>query len=194
MSEKLYGRRYRWAILSMALLIVFGALGLARFSYTSILPAMQQGLGLSNTQAGGLATANLAGYLLVGIVAGALAARVGPRRVIFAGLVVAAAGMLLTGISHSYALALSGRVLTGFGSAAANIPAHTLVGLWFSRARRGLATGVVSSGASLGSDRLGPPRAVDPQQLSAARAGACRGTCWPRLTFVLAIAGLLVLA
>ena len=148
----------------MALLIVFGALGLARFSYTSILPAMQQGLGLSNTQAGGLATANLAGYLLVGIVAGALAARVGPRRVIFAGLVVAAAGMLLTGVSHSYALALTGRVFTGFGSAAANIPAHTLVGLWFSRAR-----GPRDRGGQFGRvarpDRVGPSRAVDPQQL-----------------------------
>jgi MFS family permease len=176
----------------MALLIVFGALGLARFSYTSILPAMQQGLGLSNTQAGGLATANLAGYLLVGIVAGALAARVGPRRVIFAGLVVASAGMLLTGISHSYALALSGRVLTGFGSAAANIPAHTLVGLWFSRARRGLATGVVSSGASLGLIVSGP---LVPWILSSYGGSGWR-VSWYVLaaaTLVLAVAGLFVL-
>lgn len=150
------GPRYRWPILGMALLVVFGALGLARFSYTSILPSMQEGLGLSNTQAGALATANLAGYLLMGIVGGALAARMGPRRIITAGLVLAAIGMVLTGVSQSYTPALIGRLLTGFGSAMANIPAHTMVGLWFSRARRGIATGTASSGASVGLIVAGP--------------------------------------
>ena len=150
MSSTTPGPRYRWAILGMALLAVFGALGLARFSYTAILPSMQEALGLSNTQAGGLATANLVGYLLMGIVGGAIAARLGPRRVIAAGLVLAALGMVMTGASSSYSPALVGRLLTGMGSAAANIPAHTMVALWFSRARRGIATGTASSGASVG--------------------------------------------
>ena len=47
----------------MATLVVFGALGLARFGYTAVLPAMQVGLEMNNTQAGALATANLVGYL-----------------------------------------------------------------------------------------------------------------------------------
>lgn len=156
MPGKAPGPRYRWPVLGMALLAVFGALGLARFSYTSILPSMQEGLGLSNTQAGALATANLAGYLLMGLVGGALAARLGPRRIITAGLVLAAAGMLLTGASHTYTPALVGRLLTGLGSAMANVPAHTMVGLWFSRARRGIVTGTASSGASVGLIVVGP--------------------------------------
>lgn len=150
------GPRYRWAILAVGLLVVFGALGLARFSYNSILPSMQDGLGLSNAQAGGLATANLVGYLIMGLVGGALAARMGPRRIITVGLVLAALGMLITGLSHTYAPATGGRLLTGMGSAAANIPAHTMVALWFSRARRGIVTGVVSSGASVGLIVVGP--------------------------------------
>ncbi len=81
----------------MATLVVFGSLGLARFGYTMVLPAMQAGLDIDNTQTGALATANLVGYLALAVIGGALAARYGPRVVIAAGLAVAGAGMMLTG-------------------------------------------------------------------------------------------------
>ncbi|MCD6360682.1 MAG: hypothetical protein J7M38_07400, partial [Armatimonadetes bacterium] len=48
---------YGWVVLAMSTLVVFGSLGLARFGYTVVLPAMQEGLGLDNTHAGALATA-----------------------------------------------------------------------------------------------------------------------------------------
>jgi predicted MFS family arabinose efflux permease len=95
----------------MALLAVFGALGLARFSYASILPSMQAALGLSNAQAGSLATADLSGYLLMSVLGGVLAGRIGPRRVISAGLLVCTLGLLLTGVSWSYAPLCSGGCL-----------------------------------------------------------------------------------
>ena len=140
----------------MALLAVFGALGLARFSYASILPSMQAALGLSNAQAGSLATADLSGYLLMSVVGGLLAGHIGPRRVISVGLLVCTLGLVLTGLSWSYAPALLGRLLAGFGTAMANIPAQTMVAHWFSRRRRGLATGAVGSGASIGLIVAGP--------------------------------------
>jgi hypothetical protein len=62
-SAKALPFHYAWIILAVGTLVVFGALGLARFGYTMVLPAMQLELGLNNTQAGGLATANLIGYL-----------------------------------------------------------------------------------------------------------------------------------
>ncbi|MBP1779077.1 MAG: sugar phosphate permease, partial [candidate division NC10 bacterium] len=130
--------------------------------------------------------------LLMGIVAGAVAARIGPRRVIAVGLAVAAAGMLMTGLSDTYAPALAGRLLTGFGSAAANIPAHTIVGLWFSRARRGLVTGVASSGASVGLIVAGP---LIPWIISSYGDSGWR-VSWYVLaggTFVLAVAAFFVL-
>ena len=43
---------YRYVILGTAVLVVFAALGLSQFSYPAILPAMQEDLGLTNTQAG----------------------------------------------------------------------------------------------------------------------------------------------
>jgi MFS family permease len=176
----------------MSLLIVFGALGLSRFAYTSILPPMQQALGLSNTQAGGLATANLVGYLALGVFAGALAARIGPRRVIFAGVLLMAAGMLLTGVSGSYVPALIGRVLAGFGAAGSNIPANTIIAMWFSRARRGVATGFVSTGASLGLIVAGP---LVPWIMSTYPVAGWRVSWFvlAAITFVVAIASVLVL-
>ena len=140
---------YAWLILAAGTLVVFGALGLARFGYTMVLPAMQQGLGLSNTQAGALATANLIGYLVLSVLGGALAARYGPRVVITVGLTVAAAGMLLTGLANSFATAAVWRVVTGIGSGASNVPAMGLLAAWFVQRRRGMAAGIGVTGSSL---------------------------------------------
>ncbi|MCX8031933.1 MAG: MFS transporter [Thermoleophilia bacterium] len=191
-SPKLPGPSYRWAILVMALLIVFGALGLSRFAYTSILPPMQEALGLTNAQAGGLATANLVGYLVLGVFTGALAARIGPRRVIVAGCLVMALGMFITGISNSYLPALAGRVLSGFGAAGSNIPANTIIAMWFSRRRRGVATGFVSTGASLGLVVAGP---LVPWIMSLYPVAGWRVSWYvlASITFLVAVAGALVL-
>ena len=146
---------YAWLILAAGTLVVFGALGLARFGYTMVLPAMQQGLGLSNTQAGVLATANLIGYLVLSVLGGALAARYGPRVVITVGLTVAAAGMLLTGLANSFGTAAVWRVVTGMGSGASNVPAMGLLAAWFVQRRRGMAAGIGVTGSSLALILLG---------------------------------------
>jgi MFS family permease len=146
---------YAWLILAAGTLVVFGALGLARFGYTMVLPSMQQGLGLSNTQAGALATVNLIGYLVLSVLGGALAARYGPRLVITAGLTVAAAGMLLTGLSNSFTAAAVWRIVTGLGSGASNVPAMGLLAAWFVQRRRGMAAGIGVTGSSLALILLG---------------------------------------
>ncbi len=140
---------YAWLVLGVGTLVVFGALGLARFGYTMVLPAMQMGLGFSNTQAGGLATANLIGYLIMCVLGGALAARYGPRIVIAAGLSVAAAGMLMTGLADSFVSAAFYRAITGVGSGASNVPVIGLLAAWFVRRRSGLATGIGVTGSSI---------------------------------------------
>ena len=134
------GIHYGLLILALAVLAVFGALGLGRFGYSMVLPAMQSDLGLSNAQTGALQSANLVGYLLVVAFAGAAAARYGARRIIVAGLVVVAASMALTGVAPSYSAACWARFLTGSGGAAVNVPTMGLLAGWFAARRRGLAT------------------------------------------------------
>jgi len=183
---------YGWIILVIGTLVVFGSLGLARFGYTVVLPAMQVGLRMDNTQAGVLATANLVGYLALSVIGGALAARYGPRIVITAGLALAGIGMLLTGLANGFAPAAAWRALTGIGSGASNVPVMGLLAAWFAPRRRGLGSGIVVAGSSVGLIVVGP---LVPRILSAYGESGWR-ICWyifGGATLLLAIAGFLLL-
>lgn len=147
---------YGLVILALIVLAVFGSLGLGRFGYTSILPAMQHGLRLTNTQTGELQSWNLCGYLFAAAFAGLMAARYGPRMVISASLFLTALAMALTGLLPTFDGARVGRFLAGVGGAGGNVPAMALVSAWFGVRRRGLAAGAAVSGSSLGLMVTGP--------------------------------------
>lgn len=168
---------YAWIVLVLGTLAVFGALGMARFGYTGLLPPMQQDLGLDNTQAGSLATANMLGYLALSAIGGALAARYGPRRVIAAGLALAGAGMLLTGFAAGFFSASLWRAVTGMGSGLSNVAVMGMIAAWFTARRRGLASGIAVTGSSLGLIFVGP---LVPRLLAVYGESGWR-TCW--LTF-----------
>lgn len=156
-----------------------------------LLPDMKHDFHLSNTQTGMLATANLSGYLLLSVIAGALAVRFGARAVITIGLSVAALGMLLTGLSGSFATVIAWRALTGIGSAS-NVPAVSLLSAWFARHRRGLAAGIAVTGSSLALIVLGP---LVPYVTSLNEKNGWR-ECWfifAGTTFLLAILALVCL-
>ncbi|HEX3046642.1 MAG TPA: MFS transporter [Bacillota bacterium] len=183
---------YGWIVLAMGTLAVFGALGLARFGYSTILPAIQSNLNLNNEQAGRLATFNLAGYLLMSGIGGALASRYGARLVVTLGLALAGLGMLFSGWAQSFTTLLVWRCVTGIGSGAANIAVMGLWAAWFTAKRRGLASGIAVSGSSLA--LIGTGLAV-PQLLTLYGAGAWR-TCWfifGAITLVLAISSFLLI-
>ncbi|MFH1885433.1 MAG: MFS transporter [Pseudomonadota bacterium] len=163
-----------WPVLATATLVVFGSLGLARFGYSILLPSMQRGLGMDNTQAGVLATANLVGYLVFSVLGGALASRFGPRKVIFAGLSTAGLGMVLTGLAPDAFWAGVWRLVTGLGSGASNVPVMGLMAAWFAGSRRGFAAGVAVSGSSLALILLGP---LVPRLLTATGPDGWR-LCW----------------
>lgn len=165
---------YAWAILAMGTLVVFGSLGLARFGYSVVLPAMQVGLKMDNTQAGALATANLAGYLALSVIGGALASRFGPRAVIAVALTVVGLGMLLTATATGFTSAALWRAVTGVGSGASNVPVMGMWAAWFSRKRRGMASGIAVAGSSLALIAVGP---LVPRILAAYPATGWR-ICW----------------
>jgi len=140
---------YGWVVLAVGVLTILGSIGLARFGYTLILPAMQDGLDLSNTQTGALATANFLGYLGLAAVGGALASRYRPRWVIAGSMFVTGLAMAFTGTVTGFPGAVVWRVVTGAGSGGANVPVMSVVPAWFSARRRGMATGIAVGGSSL---------------------------------------------
>jgi MFS family permease len=143
------GTGYRWVVLSIAFFSVFGALGFGRFGYSAVLPSMQKALSLNAAAAGSLASWNLAGYTIMAAIGGILAARSGPRKVITAGVLVTAVGMVVTGVATSLATASAGRFITGLGNGVVLVPSVTLMAAWFGRHQLGLASSIVTTGASL---------------------------------------------
>ena len=149
-GRRLGGLHYGWIIAVMSVITVLGALGLARFGYTMILPGMKEGLSLTDSQAGDLATANMIGYLVMAVTCGFLASRFGPRIIIAIFMLIISGSMLMTGMAPNFQVALLGRSLTGVGSGGTNVPVMGLIPAWFSAKRRGLATGMAVSGSSFG--------------------------------------------
>lgn len=93
------------------------AMGLGRFFYTPVLPEMMEGLGLGPSEAGWIASANYAGYLLGAILAAWGWAEGIERKVALSGLVTTALLLLAMGLA-SDALVLAGiRFLAGVASA-----------------------------------------------------------------------------
>ncbi|CAM3916479.1 YbfB/YjiJ family MFS transporter [Deinococcus frigens] len=135
------------------------ALGLARFAYALMLPIMQDSLGWTYTQSGGLNTASAVGYLL-GVATGAGVGRqLGLRRAFLLGMLITALALLASGLTGSYPWMLLWRALAGVtgavtfvtgGALAAELAsAHDprsgglIVGGYFG----GVGLGIVASGA-----------------------------------------------
>ena len=137
---------YGWRIVAVGFLGIFACIGLARFALGMLLPAMGQDLHLSYSQMGTISTANFFGYL-AGIVATPhLVRRFGSRVLITAALLLS--GLSMVGIGYAGNLfALMGLyIVTGIGSAMANIPIMVVLSSWFSSRLRGKAAGLVVSG------------------------------------------------
>jgi predicted MFS family arabinose efflux permease len=128
------------------------SLGLARFSYALLLPAMRADLGWSYFTAGAMNTVNAAGYLLGALAAPPLLRRVDARRLMLAGGAAAAVLLALHGAVRSDAALFTLRVATGLASAASfvggGLLAARLAGSVAGRA--GLVLGLYYGGTGVG--------------------------------------------
>ncbi|PHR23089.1 MAG: MFS transporter [Hoeflea sp.] len=93
------------------------AMGLGRFFYTPVLPAMMSGLGLGPAEAGWIASANYVGYLLGAILAAYGWAEGIERKVALSGLVATALLLLAMGVSSNVFVLAIIRFLAGLASA-----------------------------------------------------------------------------
>ena len=129
------GFHYCWIIVFIAVLTVFGSLGLGRLCYTIILPEMQKYLELNNTETGILATFNLVSYLIFSAIGGALGTKYGPRIVIAIGLGLCGLGMLMTGTVKDLVWGTIWCSLTGIGSGMSMMPVMGLLSIWFTSSK-----------------------------------------------------------
>ncbi|QTD45447.1 YbfB/YjiJ family MFS transporter [Ottowia testudinis] len=107
-------------LLLLALALSLGAavsLGITRFAYGLLLPVMRADLGWSYTLAGGMNTANAAGYLLGALMTPELMRRFGASRVLLAGALLASGFMAASGFFIDAAPLLLQRLLAGVASA-----------------------------------------------------------------------------
>ncbi len=141
---------YGWVIIFAGLLTMFACLGLGRFALGMQLPSMSRGLTLSNSQMGVISTGNFLGYLAGVLACGRLVGLLGARRVIFGGLLAVGASMVLVSFLSSYPAILGCYLVTGFGSALANVAMMGLIAHWFSPWLRGRAAGMVIAGNGVG--------------------------------------------
>jgi predicted MFS family arabinose efflux permease len=107
------GSAWAGALAGLAALAV--AIGIGRFAFTPILPMMQEDFGLSVSEAGWLASANYAGYLVGAL--SAIGLRLPSTFAIRAGLVVIGLSTLAMGLEHSFMLSAVLLAIAGIASA-----------------------------------------------------------------------------
>ena len=128
------------------------SLGLARFSYALLLPAMRADLGWSYFTAGLMNTANAAGYLVGAFMLPRLLRHFDARQVLIAGGVAAALLLALHGAVRSESALLLLRGATGMASAASFVAGGLLAARLAvtAPAQAGLVLGVYYGGTGLG--------------------------------------------
>lgn len=140
---------YGWVIVLSGSLTLFSCLGMARFAFGLLLPAMRQTLELGYDQMGLISTGNFIGYLLAVAISPMLIRRWRPRLVICAGLLLNALCMLLISRADNLNALMLFYGLVGAGSGLGNIPCMVLVSHWFRRNKRGQAAGLMIAGNGL---------------------------------------------
>ena len=116
---------------------------------------------LSNVQLGWVFSALLWGYALFQTVGGRLADRVGPRRVLAAGVIwwgifTALTAAIPAGISNALILFIATRFLLGAGEAVMFPASNQFVARWIPTQERGIANGLIFAGVGIGAG-LSPP-------------------------------------
>lgn len=103
------------------------ALGLARFSYALLLPAMRQDLGWNYALSGSMNTANALGYLFGALLATTLMRLLGTRLAFISSLGLTALAVALSAISDIYSFLLLMRLLAGASGAVVFVAGGVLI-------------------------------------------------------------------
>lgn len=125
-------------------------LGVARFSYTPLMPIMQIEANLGKVGAGWLASFNYFGYLLGAIIASNINNITLKDRLYRVGLIAAVLSTLLMGISENYIIWAFSRFIAGLSTAAGLLLGTGLILNWLIRNKHQGELGIHFSGIGLG--------------------------------------------
>jgi nitrate/nitrite transporter NarK len=134
-------------------LVTLGAVAFG-FTYTdqaALLPLLTTELGLSDFQAGLLPTALFSAYFAATLFTSGLPDRLGPKRVIAAGLVAAVVGTTIFATGTSFPVLLLAKAIQGSGSAVAFVASTRLIAGLYSEAQPHFGLGLYGGGFPLGS-------------------------------------------
>ena len=146
MSEQ----RERFKVLGAGIFSLILVLGVARFSYTPLLPLMQKQAGLGVAEAGWLAAINYAGYLSGALIASLISDLVLKDRLYRIGLVVAILSTALMGMSTDVTVWAISRFFAGLSSAAGMLLGTGLILNWLIRHNHRSELGIHFSGIGIG--------------------------------------------
>jgi predicted MFS family arabinose efflux permease len=139
-----------WRTLLAGISSLMVAIGIGRFAYTPILPAMQESFDLSNAAAGALASSNYLGYLVGAVLAALVPASRAQGRLLRASLLLIAATTAAVALTTSFPAWLALRFLSGLTGAGVFVFASTAVLEELSRRGTTALSGRFYSGVGLG--------------------------------------------
>lgn len=155
------------------------AFGFTYADHAPLIPLVSADFRLDDLGAGLLSTALFTSYMATTLLTTGLAERLGPRRMVGAGLAVSTVGTVIFAVSPGYATAVAAKAVQGIGSALAFVAAaRYLAGLYGER-RNHFALGLYGGGFPLGS-----AVALVSMPALAAALGGWRGAFWAEAAFV----------
>ena len=137
-------------VLASGIFCLILTMGIARFSYTPMIPIMFEQAGLTKVLAGWLATINYAGYMLGALTATFVGSLVVKDRIYRTGLVLAIVTTLMMGLSDDPWTWGISRFIAGFSTAAGLLVGAGLMLNWLIRNGHRSEMGIHFSGVGLG--------------------------------------------
>ncbi|MGY8668676.1 MFS transporter [Bradyrhizobium sp. UFLA05-109] len=142
------GAAWRFAMAGLCASLV--GLGLARFAYTPLIPALIAGKWFSASDVVYLGAANLAGYLAGALIARPAAARLGAVRALRVMMLLATLSCFACAVPVSFTWFFAWRFLAGLTGGIIMVLAASVVLPHTSPAKRGIVGGVIFAGVGLG--------------------------------------------
>ena len=139
---------WRYAVAGLSASLV--GLGLARFSYTPLIPALIAAKWFSASDVVYLGAANLAGYLAGALAARVVASRIGAVRALRAMMLLATLSFFASSTPVTFTWFFAWRFLSGLTGGIIMVLAASVILPHTSAARRGIVGGVIFAGVGLG--------------------------------------------